>query len=67
MLSSTCFIYFVCLIYISFKHIVINNFFSGIFELITIPLIILAIVMLAVNIQRWYLENFFKNQALFFQ
>ncbi|SHL09827.1 hypothetical protein SAMN05443669_100258 [Flavobacterium xanthum] len=64
-LSSSCFIYFACLIYISFKHIVLNNFFSGIFELITIPLIILTIVMLAFNIQGWYLENFLKKSSSF--
>ena len=56
-LSSTCLFYFASLIYLSFKHIVLHNFFSAIFELVTIPLLILTIVLLGVNLKIWYLEK----------
>lgn len=57
-LSTACLIYFVCLIYLSYKQIDLNNTFDAIAELITVPLITLTLFLLAFNIKNWYQEKF---------
>ncbi len=57
-LSSACLIYFVYLIYLSYKQIDRNNTFDTIAELVTVPLISLTIVLLGFNLKNWYNENF---------
>jgi len=56
-LSSLCLIYFILLIFISFKHFLLNNFFGAMFELVTIPLILLSIILLAINFYVWHMEK----------
>ena len=57
-LSTACLIYFVCLIYLSYKQIDLNNTFDAIAELITVPLISLTTFLLIFNLNNWYQEKF---------
>lgn len=56
-ISFSILLYFVMLIYISEKHMVLNNIFKAIFELITIPIIIATLVLFAFYLKLWKQEN----------
>jgi len=57
MLSSTCLIYFSCMIFISYKQIYPNIFFGALLNFITIPFLILVPVLLVISLRKWYLEK----------
>lgn len=57
-LSILCFLYFAIVVYCSYKHIVLNTFLGGLFELLTIPLIVLIILLLGLSTREWYLSKF---------
>jgi Ca2+/Na+ antiporter len=57
MLSCICLTYFGCLIFLSFKQIYISDIFRAIFELFTIPFIILVLILIVFNFRKLYLEK----------
>jgi hypothetical protein len=65
-LSSLFLFYFILLIYNSYNNVVLNIFISVLFELITIPIIILEIIMYISSIKKWTLENFPIKSTYFF-
>ncbi|ESU22805.1 hypothetical protein FLJC2902T_32440 [Flavobacterium limnosediminis JC2902] len=56
-LSVLTLLYFSTLVFLSYKNIKLNNFLDAIFELITIPFILLTIVLLVINFKKWSLEK----------
>lgn len=56
-ISISILLYFVMLIYISEKEIILNNVFEAIIELLTIPIIIATLVLFAFYLKLWKQEN----------
>lgn len=56
-LSFLCLLYFSGLVYISYNHIILNNFLEAIFELFTIPFILLTITLFVVSLRNWHIEK----------
>lgn len=65
-LSSLFLFYFILLIYNSYNNVVLNIFIRVLFELITIPIIILEIIIYISSIKEWSLENFSIKSTYFF-
>jgi len=65
-LSCTCLTYFSLLIFISYKQIFLNIFFGALFELITIPLLMLVIVLLGISFKGLHSEKWSIKSKYFF-
>jgi hypothetical protein len=64
-LSAICLLYFTTLIYSSYNKLVFDNFFGAIFELITIPIIILTLIIYIIAIKDWFNKKFEIKSANF--
>ncbi len=64
-LSAVCLLYFTTLIYSSYNKLVFDNFFEAIFELITIPIIILTLIIYIIAIKDWFNKKFEIRSANF--
>ena len=65
-LSYICLAYFSCLVFISYKQIFLNNFFKALFELFTIPFLILVAILLGISIKKWHSEKWLLKSKCFF-
>ena len=64
-LSGVCFLYFTTLIYSSYYKLVFDNFSGAIFELITIPIISLTLIIYFLATKDWLQEKFETKSANF--
>ena len=65
-LSSICLIYFLLLIFMSHGNIIPSNFFRAVFELVTIPLIVLILILLGISIKKLHSEKWAIKSRYFF-
>ncbi|WP_291399422.1 hypothetical protein [Daejeonella sp.] len=57
LLSCFSFIYFVGLIFISIKNILLNDIFEALFETATIPLIVLVAILIVISFKAWHADK----------
>lgn len=51
-------LYFTVVIYSSYNNIVFSNLLGAIFELITIPLLLVTLTLFVFSVKDWYAERF---------